>query len=294
MNFTLQTPFISKLSNKIFTDIEVDVLRTDIIHEIVSGNKWYKLKHHITEAKKQQKNTIITFGGAYSNHIVATAFACKVVGLQSIGIIRGEKPENLSHTLVAAKMYGMQLHFVSRTIYADKESLKKYYNNDCYWINEGGYGTLGMLGAAEILHDVDTSKYTHIFCSCGTGTMLAGLLLAAKPHQQIMGVSALKSHTGLEQDIINLLPIEKKIQPNILHNYHFGGYAKHPKSLIDFMNTFWEAEKIPTDIVYTSKLFYAVIDVWKKNFFAKNDKPLIIHCGGLQGNLSLPTGTLVF
>lgn len=294
MNFTLQPAFISKLSHKIFTDIEVDVLRTDVIHEVVSGNKWYKLKFHVKEAKQQNKNTIITFGGAYSNHIVATAFACKIFGLQSIGIIRGEKAEKLSHTLLAAKIYGMQLHFISRTVYNDKESLKKYFNNDCYWINEGGYGTLGMLGAAEILKECDTSKYTHIFCSCGTGTMMAGLLLAAKPHQQIIGISALKNNTGLGQDIINLLPTDKKKQPIIFHDYHFGGYAKHPKNLIDFMNEFWETEKIPTDIVYTSKLFYAVIDTWKKNFFSKTDKPLVIHCGGLQGNLSLPKGSLVF
>jgi len=291
----LQEVITSSIHSNIFQNYDIDVLRTDLIHPVVSGNKWYKLKLHIEEAKKMGKNTIATFGGAYSNHILATAFACKVFGMDSVGIIRGEKPAQLSHTLQAAQQYGMLLHFVSRYVYDDKEGLKKYFNSDCFWVNEGGFSELGMLGAADILKECDNpEKYSHIVCSCGTGTMIAGLLHVAKEHQQVIGISALKSHTGLESDVLKLLPSHQQKQPVIFHNYHFGGYAKHPPELINWMNLLWQEVQIPTDIVYSSKLFFAVKDLIEQQYFKPNDKILIIHCGGLQGNLSLPANTLNF
>ncbi len=275
--------------------IKADVLRLDKIHPIVSGNKWFKLKYYITDAIAEDKNTIATFGGAYSNHIVATAYACKEAGLKSIGIIRGEKPLQLSHTLQDARAYGMELIYVSREEYRQKELLKDRYQEKWYWINEGGYGEKGMIGARDILNEQNSSQYTHILCACGTGTTLAGLIEASLPHQICIGVSALKGYTDLEKDVEALLPpqtITKRFK--VMHDFHFGGYANHPQALLDWMNTLWREVHLPTDIVYTSKLLFAVKELVQAGSFAAEDKLLIIHSGGLQGNRSLEKGTLEF
>jgi 1-aminocyclopropane-1-carboxylate deaminase len=286
---------LQKLVSSLFNSYAIDVLRLDQIHPVVSGNKWFKLKIPVERALQEGKNCMATFGGAYSNHIVATAFASKEAGLKSMGIIRGEKATNLSPTLVVAEGYGMELHFVSREAYRKKDGLKEQFGDVFYWVNEGGYGLEGMIGATEIPSLIDSSIYTHIICSCGTGTTIAGLINAALPNQTIIGISALKGHDGLENDIKALLPISRKSIPfTIFHDYHFGGYAKHPKELIDWMKELWEAENLPTDIVYTSKLLYAVKDLCSQQYFPSNCRILIIHSGGLQGNLSLPVGELPF
>ena len=223
---------------------KVDVLRLDLIHPIISGNKWFKLKYQIEEANALKHTTIATFGGAYSNHIVATAFACNTLGLNSIGYIRGEEPKSFSHTLQQAVSFGMQLKFLSREDYKEKEKIKLAGNN-LYWIEEGGYSILGAKGASEILQQVDTSEYSHILCSCGTGTMMAGLITAALPHQTTIGFSALKGNFELEENILKIIPDASKNKPfKIIHDYHFGGYAKTNKQLLDFMNHLWEKEKI--------------------------------------------------
>jgi 1-aminocyclopropane-1-carboxylate deaminase len=270
-------------------------LRLDKIHPIVSGNKWFKLKYYLQEAIAQQKNTVATFGGAFSNHIVAAAFACKAMNLKSVGIIRGEQPKQLSSTLQAAKEYGMELHFVSRADFLAKANLAIQFDSNFYWISEGGYGTMGMQGATDILLQYNQEKFTHIIASCGTGTMLAGLVNAAMPHQKVLGICALKGYENIHHSIQQILPANKQLSNfSILHNYHFGGYAKHPSPLIDWMNELWQAEQLPTDIVYTSKLMYAVKELCKSQHFLSTDKVLIIHSGGLQGNLSLPKNTLRF
>jgi 1-aminocyclopropane-1-carboxylate deaminase len=254
------------------------------------------LKYYLEEAKKPGRDTVATFGGAYSNHIVATAFACKQTGLKSVGIIRGEKSLHLSASLQESLKYGMELVYVNRDDYRDKELLKhRYHKENWYWINEGGYGLNGMLGAKDILATIDASSYSHIICACGTGTTLAGLVAAALPQQVCIGISALKGNVNLEDDIVELLQDrhhDKKFE--VLHDYHFGGYAKHPQLLIDWMNELWEKDRLPTDIVYTSKLIFAVKDLIEKKHFSNNNKLLIIHSGGLQGNRSLPEGTLAF
>jgi 1-aminocyclopropane-1-carboxylate deaminase len=273
---------------------KADVLRLDLIHPIVSGNKWFKLKYQIEEAITSKQSTIATFGGAYSNHIVATAFACKAFGINSIGYIRGEEPKSLSHTLQKAVEFGMQLKFISRTDFNQKEKIK-LSDNAFYWIEEGGYSILGAKGASEILQQVDTSEYSHILCSCGTGTMMAGLIDGSLLNQTIIGLSALKGNFNLEEDVLRIsqtTSVKKSFKS--IHDYHFGGYAKHPEELIKFMNEVYEKTQLPTDIIYTSKLIYGVIDLCKKKYFHNESKLLIIHSGGLQGNLSLPKGTLVF
>jgi 1-aminocyclopropane-1-carboxylate deaminase len=274
----------------------VDVLRLDEIHPVVSGNKWFKLKNYLQDAQERHKKTILTFGGPYSNHIVATAAACQYFNLESIGIIRGERPRNLSHSLQQALSCNMKLYFISRSDYKTKsipgEALAKVDPKDIYIVKEGGYGKMGMTGAKEILRELNSNDYTHILAAVGTGTMLSGLIAAAHPGQSIIGIPVLQDDS-LEHKISALLPGTKQ-SFQLLYDYHFGGYAKTSPELIRFINHWYQQTGIPTDFVYTGKLFYALNDLLKKDFFQKDSKILVIHSGGLQGNLSLPNGTLIF
>lgn len=296
MQEILQNINVQRLRSFSAKDMPVDVLRLDTIHPIVSGNKWFKLKYYLEDAIAQRKNTIATFGGAYSNHIVATAYAAKQAGLKSIGFIRGDEHTKRSETLQQAEEYGMQLRFTSRESYRNKEIIiRSETNDDLYWIMEGGYGELGSKGAADILSSADTSSYTHIFCAVGTGTMLSGLIRSALPHQHVTGISVLKNNVSIQGETRFLLDdTHKQTNFSINHDYHFGGYAKHPEALIHFMVELWEEEQLPTDIVYTSKLFFAAKDLLWKNHFPPQARILLVHSGGLQGNHSLPAGTLPF
>ncbi|HTS46083.1 MAG TPA: pyridoxal-phosphate dependent enzyme [Puia sp.] len=280
--------------------IEVDVLRLDMIHPVISGNKWFKLKYYLKEAIEKNHKTILSFGGAYSNHIVATACAAKMEGLHSIGIIRGEKPAELSQTLQTAQQYGMEFLFLSRAEYkrkssADFHALLPDRFQGSYIIPEGGSGILGIKGSEEILSLAGGTRYEHIFCATGTGTTLIGLANASSAQQYISGISVLKGTAGAwQKDIQPLIHPEKRDYCKMYHNYHFGGYAKKAPELIHFMNWLYDQSSIPSDFVYTAKLFYAVIDLVRKNYFATGTKILLIHSGGLQGNLSLAPGTLNF
>ena len=273
----------------------VDILRLDEIHPLISGNKFFKLQLHIVEAMNKQYSTIATFGGAYSNHIIATACYCNQLGFKSVGIIRGEEPANKSDTLLQAAAFGMQLIYVSRQAFKEKEQIIKTYKDESYyWVNEGGYSRLGAEGAADICSWIDES-YTDIICAVGTGTMMAGLIIGAKQHQKITGISVLKGNEKLIESVTDLLSDEeKKKHFELIDGYHFGGYAKHPEALLDWMNFFYNHSKVPTDLVYTAKLCYAVNDLLDKGYFAPDSKIMIIHSGGLQGNSSLPTGRLDF
>ncbi len=276
--------------------IHLDVLRLDEWHLVVSGNKWFKLQYYLREAKEKGFAAVATFGGAYSNHIVATAFACKEEGLQSIGIIRGEKPKRFSHTLLNAEAYGMHLQFVSREEYRKKEELKALFPQ-AYWINEGGYGELGAAGAANILPLADDWKiYTHIACAVGTGTTLAGLITKALSNQTMIGFSALKNNAGLEGEVRELLSEPDASKPfRIIHDYHFGGYAKYNAALLDYMNDVWKQHHLPLDFVYTAKAFYGLQDmIEKEDVFTIGSRILFIHTGGLQGNESLGNQVLTF
>lgn len=273
--------------------LSVSVLRADLLHPIISGNKWFKLRFYIEQAKTF--SAIATFGGAYSNHMVATAAACNMYGLKGICIVRGEEPSVYSPSLLQAKALGMQLIFVSRKDFEDKEVIKQAYRSkNWFWINEGGYGIEGANGAST-LHDYINPHNTHIICATGTGTTFAGLIKKALPHQTVIGINVLKGNTSIIDEINNLLTKEEQLKKySMLHEYHFGGYAKHPKELIDFMNLFWKATSIPSDIVYTGKLFYAVNHLVAQDFFTEHSKLIVIHSGGLQGNYSLPNGILHF
>lgn len=275
----------------------IDVLRLDLIHPVISGNKWFKLRLYLEEAKAAGQ-TLLTFGGAYSNHLVATAYAAASAGLKSIGVVRGERPPVLSPTLSEAEKNGMKLCFTTREAYREKgvpPALSAELEADTFYIvPEGGYGQKGMEGAKDILLRNRTHGYTHIFAAVGTGTTLAGLAAAAGAGQRVIGIPVLKNNFSLEKEIRDLLPPEKQTAFELLQGYHFGGYARKTPELLRFMNGFYEQTSIPTDFVYTAKSFYALLDQVKKGFFAPADKILIIHTGGLQGNRSLPKGTLIF
>ena len=299
MQYLFHTARIMPVQNEAYRlkNIEVAVLRLDEMHPVISGNKWFKLKAYLTDAAQQQKKAILTFGGAYSNHIVATAAACAKAGFLSIGIIRGEAPKTLSPTLADAQQYGMQLHFISREAYRQKAVPPEAYGvlkkSDVYRISEGGYGEKGMEGSMDILKSVAVENYTHIIAAVGTGTMLAGLIKATAPQQQVIGISVLKNNFGAADAVAQLAHIPaENIQ--ILHDYAFGGYARHTPELLQFMNNWYAATGIPSDFVYTAKTFYAADELIQKGVFQVGSSLLVIHSGGLQGNRSLPAGTLRF
>jgi len=292
----MEVPDIGKITTDKIQDsflqeriIQFDVLRLDKIHSVISGNKWFKLKYHLDNFNAGNYNGIISFGGAWSNHIVATACACYFKKIKCIGIIRGEKPPHLSTTLLEASNYEMDLKFISRDRYAQKnsteflESVKKEFPG-YYIIPEGGAGKEGEKGAGEILQFADEKNYTHIACAVGTGTMFNGIREAASADQNILGFVVLK---GWEAE-------NKTNNTEMFLNYHFGGYAKYDQVLIDFMNDFFSRTNIPTDFVYTGKLAFALFDLIKKDHFPPGSKILMIHSGGLQGNASLQKGSLIF
>ena len=272
------------------------LLRLDKIHPVISGNKWFKLKFHIDEAIANKKSTVLTFGGAWSNHIVATAAACELNGLQSIGIVRGEKPAKFSSTLTSATDYGMHLIFSSRSNYKQRLiPANLAASDDLHIINEGGYGETGALGAASIRDFYKNDVFTHVCCAVGTGTMMAGLIKSASQGQQVIGISVLKNNADLAGQVNTLLTDEEKTRPyKIIDTYHFGGYAKCQTALTDFMNDFFSQTSIATDFVYTGKLLFAIYDLIRNNYFPKGSRILVIHSGGLQGNNSLPPNTLIF
>jgi 1-aminocyclopropane-1-carboxylate deaminase len=289
-NITLDQLSLPEFSAK---NIEVSVLRLDKIHPVISGNKWFKLRYYLEEAKALHKKKIVTFGGAWSNHIIATAAACRLNGFEATGIIRGEEASELSPTLKLAREMGMQLIFISREDYSMKKITEEINRDDYYFINEGGYGMKGAAGAATILDCVVKETWSHICCAAGTGTMMAGIVQASSEQNKIVGISVLKNNFEIEQDVKSLLP-GNKMNFDLIHDYHFGGYAKHKPDLIRFMNEFYWQTSIQSDFVYTGKLFYAIHDLMATDYFPSGSRLLVIHSGGLQGNASLNKGTLIF
>jgi 1-aminocyclopropane-1-carboxylate deaminase/D-cysteine desulfhydrase-like pyridoxal-dependent ACC family enzyme len=298
---SLQNSIIQPVNPHLRDDpaIECDVLRLDLIHPVISGNKFFKLRYYLEIALQEKSLGILTFGGAYSNHILATAFAGKKAGLPSIGVIRGEMPAALSPTLQDAQELGMKLIFTERDVFRSishglPSTMDQLYPGYTI-IPEGGYGIPGMHGASTIHDLIPENRYHWIICACGTGTMMAGLLHASANDEQVMGIPVLKNYTDMERDIRKLLSVNEQDKKITLdHNYHFGGYAKKTTELIDFMNAFYRSTGIPTDFIYTGKLMYALNDLIKKGFFPAGSRILAIHSGGLQGNRSLKNGILAF
>ena len=293
---------IEELHDELFIQKQVtlSVLRLDKIHPVVSGNKFFKLHYFLEEALVSKRDTILTFGGAYSNHLAATAYACKALKLKSIAVVRGEKTTISSHTLNECIENGMLLKFVSRQQFSEKDNadyiddLKMEFGN-CLIIPEGGYAPAGAKGAALIIDLIQYNGYTHICTASGTATTTAGLLLAAKPEQIVISLPVLKGMTDNKTRIKELTENTSDLKNlQILDNYHFGGYAKKTDELISFMNDCWIKYKLPLDFVYTGKMLYGIVDSIKKDRFDKGSKILCVHTGGLQGNKSLPLNSLLF
>ena len=266
------------------TGLQWDVLRTDLIHPVCSGNKLFKLKYYLLEAIQKNYTMIHTEGGPWSNHIVATAFACDALKLAAKGIISGDEPKQKSITLTDATAYNMHLQYKGWG-----SSEESTIDPNSYCIPQGGYGSLGAKGAKEILSRALAESYTHILCAVGTGTMLAGLS-QLETKATFIGIPVLK-HEGIKEEIIAISPSSRF---ELIHDYHFAGYAKKTPELLAFMNSFYSKTKIPTDFVYTAKLMYAIQDLIQNDYFPVGSKILAIHSGGLQGNRSLTNDELIF
>lgn len=278
MNQKLQITFSNSIS--------VTIKREDLIHPVVSGNKFRKLKYNLLQAKTENKKTLLTFGGAFSNHIAAVAFAARENGFESIGIIRGDELGNKiaqNATLQFAQECGMKFEFVSREAYRLKnessflERLKLKFG-DFYLIPEGGTNELAVKGCEEILTDEDR-EFDYICCAAGTGGTISGIINSALSHQKVLGFPALKG--DFLQDEICIFVQNKNWK--LINNYHCGGYGKVNEELIAFINDFYNTNQIPLDPVYTGKMVFGVIDMIQKNYFPAQSNILLIHTGGLQG-----------
>lgn len=267
-------------------DVRLVIKREDAIHQFVSGNKYRKLKYNLMEAQKQGFGTLLSFGGAYSNHIAAVASAGQLFGIKTIGVIRGDELASSvdeNPTLRFAKKCGMRFKFVTRTDYRTKtnpeflEQLKAEFGN-CYIVPEGGTNALAVKGCEEILTETD-KNFDYVCCAVGTGGTISGLINSSKPNQKILGFPALKGHF-LQQDISKFAT---KANWELITDYHFGGYAKINANLVAFLNAFKQQQNIPLDPVYTGKMMFGVFDLIEKGFFPNGSKILTIHTGGLQG-----------
>jgi 1-aminocyclopropane-1-carboxylate deaminase len=266
--------------------ITLYIKREDLLHPYISGNKFRKLKYNLAQAKKEKKQTLLTFGGAFSNHILAVAAAGKEYGFKTIGIIRGEELKGKiasNPTLRQAQDFGMDLEFVTREMYRQKNNPKilEGLNNkfgDFYVIPEGGTNELAVKGCEEILTPED-EKFDYICCAVGTGGTISGIINCSKSSQQVLGFPALKGDF-LRQDICRFVTNSNW---DLITGYHFDGYAKVSEELIRFINEFYQKNKIPLDPIYTGKMVFGVMDLIGKDYFPDNAKILLIHTGGLQG-----------
>ncbi len=266
--------------------IRLCLKREDTIHPFVSGNKYRKLKYNLIEAKNQGKSTLLTFGGAFSNHIAATAFAGFEQGIPTIGVIRGEELADKwqgNPTLKLAYEHGMQFHFVSRSEYRLKNEPSflqnlKARHGDFYLLPEGGTNTLAVKGCAEILTESD-AQFDYICSAVGTGGTMAGLINASRAHQTVLGFPALMGDFLTHE----IQKYSHNGQWRLIMDYHFGGYAKLKAELIEFINLFKQNTGIPLDPIYTGKMLFGIFDLIKQDFFTPGTQILAIHTGGLQG-----------
>ena len=280
-----------KVSNKqiVFpfpNEITLHVKREDLIHPFISGNKFRKLKYNLLQAKAEGKTKLLTFGGAFSNHIAAVAYAGKENNIETIGIIRGDELESKiseNPTLTFAQNCGMKFEFVTREAYRTKTTLSfieelKENHGDFYLVPEGGTNSLAVKGCEEIITPEDYD-FTHICCAIGTGGTISGVINSAKRNQKIIGFPALKGDF-LSDDIRKFV---SNSNWEVQLDYHFGGYAKINAALIRFINDFYEQTNIPLDPIYTGKMMFGIFDLINKGYFPKEAKILAIHTGGLQG-----------
>lgn len=282
---------IQKILEPFFVEkgVELFVKREDLLHPEVSGNKWRKLKYNILDAKEKGFNKIFTFGGAYSNHIAATAAAGKMHGLKTHGFIRGDELAVDNSTLRAALAHGMDFTFVSREQYKKRNNLTLFLEgtgiaeDDGFFIPEGGGNALGVLGCSEIVEDL--SDFDLIVCACGTGSTLAGIVNGLGVNQKALGFPVLKNAAFLLNEVESFLlnPTMKKGKWELNLDFHFGGYAKKNDQLIDFIQDFWKNHHLKLDPIYTGKAMCGLYEFIKNKNSKVKLKIAFIHTGGLQG-----------
>jgi 1-aminocyclopropane-1-carboxylate deaminase len=281
---------VHQIKNKLFDEqrLNVFIKRDDLIHPIISGNKWRKLKYLLKKAQSENKTHLVTFGGAYSNHLLATAAAAAKFGFKATGIVRGEQVTN--DTLFLCRLHGMNLLFTDRESYRDKPALfEKYFagTTDAFFIDEGGASPEGAKGCSELIDEL-TQTYDHIFCACGTGTTAAGIINGIQKHKlktQFHAVPVFKNGGFIKEEIDRFLTAPANYQ---LHTgYHFGGYGKADDELIEFVKQFVAETGILIEPIYTGKMLYALYDLAAKNYFKPGSRILAIHSGGIWGLLGM-------
>ena len=296
LNKSILQPLLHPLFEK--KKLKVLVLRDDLIHPFISGNKWRKLKYNIEEFRRQGNEWMVTFGGAYSNHIAATACAGKEFGLNTIGIIRGDElNEKTNPVLLFARGCGMKLIFVSRDKYKSLRgnyqsivpelktlnvelhiSELRTFDSNAFILPEGGSNFLAVKGCEEIIDDIPVD-FDYICCACGTGTTIAGIINGIKNNQEAIGIAVLKGDEFLQEEVRKYSGEKNNFQ--LIHDYHFGGYAKSTQDLEDFCKSFTKKTSILIEPVYTGKLFFAIYDLIQKDFFPENKTIIVVHTGGI-------------
>lgn len=271
--------------------VELWIKRDDLLHPVISGNKWRKLKYILDHALNNGYHTLVSMGGPWSNHLHALAYAGKSLGLNTRACVRGDKPEVFSPTLLDIQRWGMQLEFVSRQRY---RQLRQYRLYDSlpglqageYWLPEGGASHLALQGIREIVTEL-TLQYDILLVSCGTGTTLAGLVAASPMNTQVLGIAALKGAGFLNDEIKRLVPAECQTPWRIELDYHGGGFARVTPDIQQFMHQFEDRHAIPLDRVYNGKMLYAFYQLLQQGAFKRGQRIIAIHTGGLQGNRAI-------
>lgn len=270
-------------------DVQLSVLRLDLVHPTINGNKWFKLKYNLQRARAERHDTLLTVGGAYSNHLYATAAAGRAYGFKTIGIVRGEAHEPLNPTLRFAQAQGMRLHYVSREAFRQRDDMKFQEElltrfDRHYYLPEGGTNNLAVRGCAEIVPA--ELPFDYVACCVGTGGTLAGVLAGTAGRATVLGFPALKGGTFLQKEVDQLTRQYNEQEYEhyrFIHDYHFGGYARVKPELIRFINNFFQATSISLEPMYTGKMLYGLYDMIQKGQFPSGSRILIIHSGGLQG-----------
>jgi 1-aminocyclopropane-1-carboxylate deaminase len=266
--------------------VELWLKRDDRLHPIISGNKWRKLSHILDDALSAGARMLVSMGGTYSNHLHALAYTGKRLGLQTIGYIRGERQETLTPTLADCRHWGMELRFVSRSDYRQLRQYRGPYDlpgirQGQYWLPEGGAQGLALKGVAELVEEIEM-PFDVLCLPCGSGATLAGCVAALGGSKTVLGFAALKHAEFLTADVENLLP-ETYPCWRIVHDYHFGGFAKTAPELLEFIRRFELTQQIPLEPVYTGKMMYGLYDMIARGCFAPGQRIVAVHTGGLQG-----------
>ncbi len=275
-------------------DVSIFIKRDDLLHSVVSGNKLYKLMLNLEQFKREDKKTLITFGGAYSNHLHATAFMGRRLGIQTVAIVRGEQLVPLNPTLKDCTDWGMIIEPVSRGLYRQKhqapeiQSIIDKYPSP-YVVPEGGANRLGVLGAAKMLDDVDQESLDIVVVACGTGVTMAGLISGCEPHVRVIGFPALKAEKWMGDEVRGWLGVITCANNNwaLQHGFHFGGYGKTKPDLLEFMGDMEAGYNLLLDPIYTGKAFYGLLKMIENGEIARGSNVLFIHSGGLQGRRGL-------